>query len=278
MAHFDMALEEIIPAFGVSEDDLKLTIRSGIHNWGTEFTEKTNTLKQLIRQVQTSKETPLLTVLLHGPVGTGKTALASKIALDSGFPFVKLVTPENYLDVSERGKCSEITKIFEDAYKSPLSLIILDDLERLLEYVAIGPRFSNAVLQCLLVLLKRLPPKENHRLLVLATTSQLSILKDMSMNSGFNVILNVPTLTKPEHVKNVFKGLAETAVSSGGTPIEVDEKELEVIAAGCTFPIGIKQLLMVIEMARADGHPITSARFQDCLTQSGLGRTEPEPE
>lgn len=37
--------------------------------------------------------------------------------------------------------------MFEDAYKSPLSIVILDDIERLLEYVAIGPRFSNAVLQ-----------------------------------------------------------------------------------------------------------------------------------
>ncbi len=36
---------------------------------------------------------------------------------------------------------------------------MLDDLERLLEYVAIGPRFSNAVLQVLLILLKKQPPK-----------------------------------------------------------------------------------------------------------------------
>lgn len=48
--------------------------------------------------------------------------------------------------------------MFEDAYKSPLSIIILDDIERLLEYVAIGPRFSNTVLQALLVLVKKSPP------------------------------------------------------------------------------------------------------------------------
>jgi hypothetical protein len=37
--------------------------------------------------------------------------------------------------------------VFEDAYRSPLSVIILDDIERLLEYVPIGPRFSNTILQ-----------------------------------------------------------------------------------------------------------------------------------
>lgn len=31
--------------------------------------------------------------------------------------------------------------------QSPLSMVVLDDIERLLEYVPIGPRFSNGILQ-----------------------------------------------------------------------------------------------------------------------------------
>jgi vesicle-fusing ATPase len=46
---------------------------------------------------------------------------------------------------------------------------VLDDIERLLEYVAIGPRFSNAVLQTLLVLLKKQPPA-GRKLFVVGTT------------------------------------------------------------------------------------------------------------
>jgi hypothetical protein len=49
-------------------------------------------------------------------------------------------------------------------------VIVLDDVERLLEYVAIGPRFSNAVLQTLLVLLKKQPPP-GRKLFVVGTTS-----------------------------------------------------------------------------------------------------------
>ncbi len=74
------------------------------------------------------------------------------------------------LGYSEAGKCSKISKFFEDAYKSPLSIVVIDDIERLLDYVAIGPRFSNAVLQTLLVLLKRQPPP-GKKLLILATSS-----------------------------------------------------------------------------------------------------------
>lgn len=94
-------------------------------------------MKELVRRIKTSASTPLLTVLLEGAIGSGKTALACQAALDSGFPFVKLVSPDMFLDASERGKCSELTKVFEDAYKSELSLIILDNLERLLGITAV---------------------------------------------------------------------------------------------------------------------------------------------
>ena len=56
--------------------------------------------------------------------------------------------------------------------QSPMSIIVLDDLERLLEYVPIGPRFSNTILQVLLVLLKKQPPP-GRRLLVLGAPPAL---------------------------------------------------------------------------------------------------------
>ena len=83
----------------------------------------------------------LHTILLEGANGCGKTALAARLALDSGFSFVKMITPENYVGYSPQGKIQAIVKIFEDAYKSPLSLIVLDDIERLIEYIPVGPSY-----------------------------------------------------------------------------------------------------------------------------------------
>ena len=57
-----------------------------------------------------------------------------------------------------------MVRIFNDAYKSSLSCILIDNFERLIEYVDIGPRFSNAILQALLILIKRLPDKVNYNL------------------------------------------------------------------------------------------------------------------
>lgn len=39
-----------------------------------------------------------------------------------------------------------MVKIFDDAYKSPLSCVVLDNIERLIEYIDLGPRFSNPIL------------------------------------------------------------------------------------------------------------------------------------
>jgi len=60
---------------------------------------------------------------------------------------------------SESQKVATITKIFTDSYKSPLSVIVVDNIERLIDWTPMGARFSNAVLQTLLVLFNRRPPK-----------------------------------------------------------------------------------------------------------------------
>ena len=58
-----------------------------------------------------------MTCLLEGPPGTGKTALAATVGIDSDFPFVKVISAENYVGWGEQAKCSAIAKVFDDAYK-----------------------------------------------------------------------------------------------------------------------------------------------------------------
>ena len=89
--------------------------------------------------------------------------------------------------------------------QSPLSIIVLDDIERLLEYVAIGPRFSNGILQTLLVLLKKVPP-QSRRLLVIGTTSAGGVMQEMGVSAAFNFVLHVPRLREPE-IKQVLAAM-----------------------------------------------------------------------
>ena len=85
-------------------------------------------------------------VLLEGEDGSGKTSLAAWAASQCDFPFVKIISPENYVGFNENSKINAIVKVFEDAYKSSISCIILDNIERIIEFVDLGPRFSNVIL------------------------------------------------------------------------------------------------------------------------------------
>ena len=68
-------------------------------------------------QTRSSERTPLLTALLEGPAGAGKTAIAATLGIDSGFPYVKVVSADNMVGWAETAKASQIAKVFDDAYK-----------------------------------------------------------------------------------------------------------------------------------------------------------------
>uniref|UniRef100_A0A2N9I0G3 Vesicle-fusing ATPase n=1 Tax=Fagus sylvatica TaxID=28930 RepID=A0A2N9I0G3_FAGSY len=205
MDDFLNALHEIIPAFGASTDDLERCRLNGMVDCGDRNKHIYQRAMLLVEQVKVSKGSPIVTCLLEGLSGSGKTALAATVGIDSNFPYVKIVSAEALIGLQESTKCAQIVKVFEDAYKSPLSIIILDDIERLLEYTAIGPRFSNTISQTLLVLLKRLPPK-GKKLMVIGTTSKVGFLDCNGYCDAFSVTCHLPTL-KTDDAKKVLEKL-----------------------------------------------------------------------
>lgn len=106
MADFERALKEIKPAFGVDNNELSNSIRGGIIEHGSRFSQVSKSCMDFIEEIRQSKTTQLLTVLLEGEYGCGKTALSASLALKSEFPFVKLISPESFVGYSESGKIS----------------------------------------------------------------------------------------------------------------------------------------------------------------------------
>merc|ERR1711937_1004234 len=109
----------------------------------------------------------------------------------------------------------------------------LDDIERLIDYVPIGPRFSNAVLQTLLVLLKKVPPDEGRRLMVVGTTSQSRLLEDLGLVQAFGVSQTVPLLEEP---KDVYEVLMVAEMAKQGTEGE-DSVDVNVFME-CLHTVG----------------------------------------
>jgi vesicle-fusing ATPase len=256
-ADFQRALQDVEPKFGAKSQELKAFYRNGFVPYGDAFDTLMATCERFVEQVRTSDKTPLMSVLLQGPPASGKTAMAAKLAVDSGFPFVRMISADEMIGYSDVSKSQMIHKAFMDSYKSPLSLIFIDDIERIIDYVPIGPRFSNTVLQTLLVLLKKIPPDDGRRLLILGTTSVPHLLEDLGLVQAFGVAQSIPLLDDPAHIVEVLRVAAHWS-----------EREAQSVAKQIHKPIGIKQLLLVAEMAKqsntSDGK-VDPSLFMECL-------------
>lgn len=251
---FDLALEEVKPKFGSPKDGLEHLYRNGIIDFGTDFRQVQDTLNTIIAQVKNNDRTSLMSIMLHGDAGAGKTALAAHAAVASEFPLVRLISAADFIGMGDASKCGKIYQTFQEAYRSPFSIIIIDDIERVLDYVAVGPRFSNPVLQALMVMIKNPPPVPERKLLVIGITSVIDEMQDLGLVNCFDMDIEIPKL-KPRDIKTVLK---ETQVPIGA-------RELDEIVATFGQPIAIKKLLLVVEMVRQDSDEITCEKFVDCV-------------
>ncbi|KAF2495115.1 AAA-domain-containing protein [Lophium mytilinum] len=261
---FMHALDEVKPLFGAAEEELSRRILGDIVHYSRHIEDILEEGRLFINQVRKDESSPVLSVALHGPPGSGKTALAASMSMDSGFPFIKLLSPEDMVGYSEMQKVQQIEKTFRDAYKSPLSVIVIDDIEILLDWVPIGPRFSNSVLQALKTLLKKQPPKDR-RLLIFATTSQRSVLHQLQL--VFNAQIVVPNVNTQEELAHVLR--------HSGVFSDRDQQqaitEIQEMTGSTEVGVGIKQILEGIRTAKQDKD--VAGRFARIMSQAIADRT-----
>ncbi|KAI0205675.1 P-loop containing nucleoside triphosphate hydrolase protein [Astrocystis sublimbata] len=246
---FMNALTEVRPAYGVSEAELEDAVRLGIIPYSPHIDSIIEDMMRVVGMIKDDPNKFSTSVLFHGPKASGKTALAAHIATQSGFPFVKLITPADLVGYRDDfAKKDYVHKAFTDAYKSPASILILDDFERLIGWNPIGMRCSEVMLQALTTLIVSKPPK-NRRLLVFVTTSRASMLKMLEIDGDFAKKVAVPAVTSLQELKPILRQ------SRIFDPEDINEA-INLVHQGAgsdRIGVGIKTVLDCMFEARAGG-------------------------
>lgn len=261
-ADFFYSLEnDVKPAFGASQEVLQNFLSRGIIIWGNPVQDILEDGRLLLQQAAGSDGSGLVSIMLEGAPNAGKTALAAQLALNSGFPFVKICSPDDMVGFTESAKCMMIRKIFDDAYRSSYSCIVVDNIERLIDYGPIGPRYSNLTLQALLVLLKKSPPR-GKRLLIICTTSRKEVLEQMEMISAFTDVLHVSNLGHASHIARV---LEQTDAFN-----QAESRNIVTKLANHNICIGVKKLLGLLDMIKQMGEQTRAIKFISKLEEEGF--------
>lgn len=96
MSDFENALTEVKAAFGVSDEELEQALTYGILDYSVNIQSIVKECMVYANNVRQLDRLRNLSVLLHSPAGSGKTALATHVAIKSAFPFIKASTYYNY--------------------------------------------------------------------------------------------------------------------------------------------------------------------------------------
>ena|ERR1700732_2454044 len=124
-----------------------------------------------------------------------------------------------------------------------------------------GARFSNAVLQTLLVLFQKRPPK-SRRLLVIGTTSEYSVLRQMDVLNSFDAEIPVPTVSRLKDLEEILKA------TNSFEDLRRKEilQELENLTGSKDVKVGIKKILSILETSQQDED--VADRFVNLLSDS----------
>ena len=199
-------------------------------------------------------------LLVSGPSGSGRTAFAAGLASFANFSYMGVLSADDLRGAPEQSRLDALTRISDDAVASDTSVILLDDIERLVGHVSSnGPskdeltgaiveqgslQASTALIEGVLALLRTRPPI-GCSLMIIATTAVKPLLGRTALLGGFDSLLSLPQLEEPT-------GLLELLRLSGaaGSANELHHLQGE-IPAGTT----LKQVMRAMELSRVPPPP-----------------------
>lgn len=158
------ALSEISPAFGRNSAAISELVPSPYLTLSDSHEECLNSLLQ--------EDSGFKRVLITSSPRKGRTSLVAKMAQEKGAKYTRMIRPIEFVGKSEAWKLQQIATDMMNAGLSDESLIVLDDIDLLMDYVRLGTvtSFSEKLYHTIVTLLRT---PTSGKLLIVATCSNL---------------------------------------------------------------------------------------------------------
>jgi vesicle-fusing ATPase len=171
---------EIRPQYGSISKEIEIITSIQFELYSNEYTRIYN---EIMNKIKNLSKGNLLSILIHGDTYVGKTTMACQIAKNCGLNCIKFINSECLMDYTFKEK--QIYEIFEQGYKSESFVLILDSIEKIIEYSKLGNIYNNKILQSIYTILSKIVEYPKSIVLILTTSD-----KRLALNLELDLLCN----------------------------------------------------------------------------------------
>lgn len=182
---------EIKPQYGTISKEIDIITSSHFELYSNEYTQKYNDILDKIKNLSKGN---LLSILIQGDSYVGKTTFACQIAKNCCLNCVKFISSESLMNYTFKEK--QIYDIFEQGYRSESFVLVLDSVEKIIEYSKLGNIYNNKILQSIYTILSKIVeyPKS---IIIILTSSNRNLMGNLELNSLCNYTYQLSDISTP---------------------------------------------------------------------------------
>lgn len=199
MSDFKLSINDIVPMFGKVSNELNNITATKFIMWDNKIQE---IYDDIMKNINLLKFGNLYSVLITGSTYIGKTKFVAELAKNTNISLIKMISCDR-LTKCTGDKSIYIRNMFDQCLKAESSIIILDSIERLIEWSDIGYKYNNSILQTIVSMLRESISKDK-KIIILCTSIDKNILKELKIFDLFDNQINFPDFMFGEDAKKIF--------------------------------------------------------------------------
>lgn len=172
---------EIKPQFGTISREIEIITSDIFELYSNDYKK---IYDDMLNKISTLAKGNLLSMLIQGDSYVGKTTLACQVAKNCGLNCVKFISSETLM--SYAFKETQLYEIFEQGCRSESFVLVLDCVEKLIEYSKLGNIYNNKILQTIYTILAKIvEPSKSIVVILTSSNKQLSANIDLPIMCNY---------------------------------------------------------------------------------------------